>query len=251
MNEHAFYRRLAASYRIRYGTDFSRVFRDAWFERLLAGTEPGPGKAVLDAGCGSGVILSDLAGRFGTVLGLDLSFEMLSSIERADAPTTGILLGDMRSIPLPDCSVDVAICRGSLCHVDDMAAAVRELERILKPGGTLVVSEPSTDSLLLRVPRAVITRRSKLFKPSHRAYASRQFRKLFKEVGLRVVRQEYFGYLAFPLCGMADLIPILPRLPARRLVAAALVALDRRLARIPLVDRQAWHVIVAARKEGC
>lgn len=205
---------------------------------------------MLDAGCGSGVILSELAGSFGRVLGLDLAFGMLSGIERG-APTTRVLLGDMRAIPLPDRSVDVAICRGSLCHVDDMPAAVRELERILEPGGVLVVSEPSTDSLALRVPRAIITRRSSPFKPTHRACASSRFRRLFREVGLGVVRQEYFGYLAFPLCGMADLIPILPRLPARRLLAAILVAIDRRLAHVPLVDRQAWHVVLAAWKDGC
>jgi SAM-dependent methyltransferase len=243
-----FYQRLAQSYRVRYGSDFSRVFRDYWFEKLLEGTNPGPDKTVLDAGCGSGVILSALTGTFGPVLGLDKSFAMLSSVERATVGASGVLLGDMQAIPLPDACVDVAICRGSLCHVDDMPRAITELHRILKPGGVLVVSEPSMDSAVLRVPRVLITRRSKLFKKSHRAYYSGDFRRLFNRVGLRIFRDEYFGYLSFPLCGMSDVIPLIQRLPAKTVVAAGLVAVDRALVHVPLLKKQAWHIVLAGRK---
>ncbi len=243
-----FYQRLAESYRVRYGSDFSRMFHQYHFERLMAAAAPTVEKTVLDAGCGGGAVLHCLSGAFGSVVGLDLSPEMLGIIDRGTDSNCALVLGQMERIPLPDESVDCIICRGALSHVDAVPPILQEFQRVLKHGGVVVISEPSLDSVLLRLPRAVITSRSKVFKKGHKAYGSNDLLPLLRRAGLTVARKEYFGYLSFPICDMADVLPILPRLPFKTGITAMLIAIDRVLSLIPVVNRQAWHLILTAHK---
>jgi len=243
-----FYHRLAQFYRVRYGPEYARMLHRYHFERMMAAVSPSHNQSVLDAGCGGGAILHELAGAFGRVVGLDLSLEMLSIIERNGDTNRALVRGDMTQLPLPDASIDVVVTRGALSHAVAMPQIVGEMHRVLKPGGTLVVSEPSLDSLLLRIPRAIVTHHSRAFRASHKAYARADFLRVFGDLGMAIVREEHFGYLAFPLCDLSDLLPVLPKLPARNQIAALLIQLDRFLAHVPLLNRQAWHIIITARK---
>jgi ubiquinone/menaquinone biosynthesis C-methylase UbiE len=107
--------------------------------RLLAGLPPG--REVLDAACGTGRHAAFLAARGHAVVGVDGSAEML---ERAAAKVPGatFLLGELDRLPLPDHSVDAAVCALALSHSRDIRPPVRELARVLRPRGRLVISNP-------------------------------------------------------------------------------------------------------------
>jgi ubiquinone/menaquinone biosynthesis C-methylase UbiE len=103
------------------------------------------GLRVLDAGCGPGGNGAWLA-THGTVVGIDRSPEALHFVRERRARVRPVR-GDVTALPLGDASIDVAIAITVLYAVDDDAAAIAELARVLAPGGALVVVEPAFPSL--------------------------------------------------------------------------------------------------------
>jgi ubiquinone/menaquinone biosynthesis C-methylase UbiE len=97
----------------------------------LAGLSPG--MQVLDAGCGNGMYLRALAARNVKAAGCDLSAGML----RAAGYRT-VINADLIALPVRDGAFDVVLAVHMLYHVPDREAAVRELRRVLAPGGTCI-----------------------------------------------------------------------------------------------------------------
>ncbi|GAA4901701.1 methyltransferase family protein [Actinomycetospora succinea] len=95
---------------------------------------------VLDAACGTGRWAAYLAGRGHVVVGVDQSPAMLD-LARAKLPDARFLDGDLARLPLPDASVDAAVCALALVHVEDLHQAIGELARVVRPGGRIVVSD--------------------------------------------------------------------------------------------------------------
>jgi SAM-dependent methyltransferase len=107
------------------------------------------GSLILDAGCGFGEWVYLLESGGYRAVGLDYSAELIRRLEEAYPGSTWIE-GDIRSIPLPDDSVDGIISWGVIEHDEaGPVAALREFHRIVKPGGSIVVTVPH-DSELLR-----------------------------------------------------------------------------------------------------
>jgi ubiquinone/menaquinone biosynthesis C-methylase UbiE len=97
---------------------------------------------VLDVGSGSGtdaLIAARLVGPSGRVIGLDLTEAMRDKLRVnagiAKAGNLEILAGNAESIPLPDASVDVVTTNGVINLVPDKTRAIREIARVLRPGG--------------------------------------------------------------------------------------------------------------------
>ena len=101
-------------------------------------------ETVADVGCGNGRYLTALSGRGhrGLVVGVDLSVGMLRA-----AGAGPRVAGDAAAIPLRTGSVDVALALHMLYHVPDPAAAVRELRRVTRPGGRVLVVLNGADHL--------------------------------------------------------------------------------------------------------
>lgn len=117
--------------------------RRAVLEAVLDGLEPlrPAGEArILDAGCGSGRNMVELARR-GAVSGVELAEQ---SLEAARGRDLGPVLPGSLDEPLPfgDGAFDLAVALDVLEHVADDAAALRELARVLAPGGRLLVTVP-------------------------------------------------------------------------------------------------------------
>jgi SAM-dependent methyltransferase len=106
--------------------------------RMLIKTLP-PG-TVLDAACGTGRYAGMLADLGHEVIGVDQSGAMLD-IARKKLPSARFLEGDLTALPLPGRSVDAVVCALALVHVPDLANALREFARVLRPGGRLVISD--------------------------------------------------------------------------------------------------------------
>ena len=123
-------------------------------EDLVAAVGVGPGDAVLDVACGTGVVARTAATRCGTanVTASDVSAGMLDAANRfaAEAGLTGItwLECDAAAMPLPDAAFDAALCQQGLQFMPDKPGAMDEMARVLKPGGRLALSVWKTRSPL-------------------------------------------------------------------------------------------------------
>lgn len=96
---------------------------------------------VLDLGCAFGFATRLLKRNGYDAVGADASAAYIASAKRAD-PRGTYLLADAGRVPLPDASFDGAIFLDVMEHVPDERAALAECARLLKPGGTLVLSVP-------------------------------------------------------------------------------------------------------------
>ena len=95
------------------------------------------GLVVLDAGCGSGRYLRELEARGATAIGMDLSAAMLA---RAREVTPAIARADIRALPFDAMSIDGVLCGLALGDVPEIEPALREIARVLRPGGVVVYS---------------------------------------------------------------------------------------------------------------
>ncbi|WP_416071379.1 class I SAM-dependent methyltransferase [Streptomyces sp. ME02-8801-2C] len=104
------------------------------------------GARVLDAGCGTGRALTPLraaVGPSGVVLGADLTPAMLEAAVRAGRGADGhLLLADAAVLPLRSECLDAVFAAGLIAHLPHPAANLRELARVVRPGGTLALFHP-------------------------------------------------------------------------------------------------------------
>jgi demethylmenaquinone methyltransferase/2-methoxy-6-polyprenyl-1,4-benzoquinol methylase len=101
------------------------------------------GDRVLDACCGTGDLAIAGAHAGGRVTGLDFSERMLDRARRK-APEFDWVTGDLLALPFPDASFDAATVGFGVRNVEDLEAGVRELRRVLRPGGRLGILEITT-----------------------------------------------------------------------------------------------------------
>jgi demethylmenaquinone methyltransferase / 2-methoxy-6-polyprenyl-1,4-benzoquinol methylase len=113
---------------------------DRRWRRITAEAVVRPGDAVLDACCGTGDLAIAGAHAGGRVTGLDFSEPMLEGARRK-APELEWVNGDLLALPFDDASFDAATVGFGVRNVDDLERALRELRRVLGPGGRLGILE--------------------------------------------------------------------------------------------------------------
>lgn len=108
------------------------------------------GEDVLDLACGTGVITrlaANAVGSTGSVTGVDVAPDMIEVARTIDLPAGPAIAwrqGDAASLPVPDRSQDVVLCQMGLMFMEDPAAAVADMHRVLRAGGRVVVNTPGT-----------------------------------------------------------------------------------------------------------
>ncbi|HEX2072320.1 MAG TPA: methyltransferase domain-containing protein, partial [Geodermatophilus sp.] len=105
-----------------------------------------PGQAVLDVACGTGIVartVADRLGGTGRVVGVDLNEAMLT-VARRVRPDLDWRPGDAADLPFPDGSFDAVLCQMALMFFPDRTAALREMARVARPGGTVAVVVPAS-----------------------------------------------------------------------------------------------------------
>ena len=139
----------------RYGWDLAAaVYEPLWqpqlagaHARLLARASLAPVERVLDVACGTGLVAfaaADAVGPEGRVVGVDLSGRMVDAARRR-AQERGVRHAtfarmDAERLDLPDATFDVALCALGLMYVPDPVQALREMRRVLRPGGRVVLA---------------------------------------------------------------------------------------------------------------
>jgi ubiquinone/menaquinone biosynthesis C-methylase UbiE len=129
-------------------------------ERSLGLLNLAPGQSVLEIGCGNGVFLPLLAaavGPGGRVVGIDHSPQFVAaaherSVAAGVADIVTVQEADAYRLSFPDATFDAAHCERVLMHLDDPTAALREMRRVVKPGGVVVAAEPHWHGLQIDSP---------------------------------------------------------------------------------------------------
>jgi ubiquinone/menaquinone biosynthesis C-methylase UbiE len=148
-----------------------------------------PGCYVLDIGSGTGVLLPFLItelGYKGRIVALDFSAEMLGQARAKNfSPIVGFAQADVLAIPLADNSLDMAICNSVFPHFGDKVRALREIARVLKHNGRLVICHTMSRDMLNRLHQSVGGVVANDLLPDES-----QLRALMKQTGLRITRFE-------------------------------------------------------------
>jgi SAM-dependent methyltransferase len=151
---------------------------------------------ILDAGCGSGRNMVELA-RLGGVTGVELSE---TSVAMARARHAGeVIAGSVLEMPFADDSFDLAVSLDVIEHLEDDLAALRELRRTVAPGGALLVTVPAYQWLWSGHDE---------INHHRRRYTRRSLQRVAERAGWSQVRTTYFNSLLLPV---AILLRVLDR----------------------------------------
>ena len=144
-----------------YRTPENDAFYDLVFDRI-AERVGNPGSTFLDAGCGSASHSMRLADRGYQVCATDFSEPVVARAqrtiqERSYDDRIQVARENILDFSFPDCSFDNVLCWGVLMHIPEIAQAISELDRVLRPSGMLILSEGNAHSFQAMLMRFVRT----------------------------------------------------------------------------------------------
>jgi SAM-dependent methyltransferase len=168
-------------------------------ERVISDLPVPNGARILDAGCGSGRNMVELA-RHGTVTGIELSETSVGLARARDAGE--VIEGSVLTMPFDESSFDLAVSLDVIEHLEDDAGALRELRRVVVPGGPLLVTVPAYPWLWSG---------HDVVNHHHRRYTRDSLLAVAQVAGWRCVRTTYFNSLLLPVAVMLRLLERLNR----------------------------------------
>lgn len=173
-----------------YWSSRSNTYEQSWMQKVihdrihrtvldLVAAHGTPG-VIVDIGCGTGRLLRQAGARWPGAkrIGVDAASGMIA-IARQRTPGATFHEGPAESLPLPDASADVIVSTISFHHWPDQQQGVREVARVLRPGGRFYLGEVIPPLGLPLVSRHM------------RSNSRDRFRKLMQGAGLRVVGEKY------------------------------------------------------------
>lgn len=194
-----------------------------------------PGRRALEYGCGTGVFLERVARSGAQLVGLDLSPDLLARARTRLAGLDNVRLtrGNAEALPFPTASFDTVYGCSVLHHLD-LATALREAWRVLRPGGRLVFSEPN----LLNPQVALMFQCPPLkphfaVSPDERAFTRFHARRALRVAGFEAVSVRPFDFLH-------------PALPSAWLGTAE--RWTTRLENVPMLREIAGSMLLEARR---
>ncbi len=195
--------RLPAEY-LRWRASTLGQVTDALERDLILGlVGPAAGLRILDVGCGDGALAVALSRRGAKVTGIDTSPRMIEAARlRAgrQGADTAFDVATAQSLPFPPDAFDTVIAVTVLCFIEDGTAALGEMERVLRPGGRLVIGELGKWNTWAAGRRIRGWLGSVLWRRAH-FRTQRELRALAGKAGLLV--NSLTGAIYYPPCGLA------------------------------------------------
>lgn len=154
-------------------------------DRIVQWAGAGPDDTVLDVACGPGLLACAFARVAKHATGIDMTPAMLEQARKTqqeqDIKNVSWQPGDVYSLPFPDTQFSIVSSRFVFHHLQDPLAALKEIKRVCKPGGKIVVA----DMAPLPKKAAALNAAERLRDPSHvRAIPLDELRALFEQAGL-------------------------------------------------------------------
>lgn len=163
-------------------------------ELLLSLVNAKAGETILDLGTGTGYIAFALAERNpdSIIIGLDITAETLEQNGRKAAAKNlhglSFLSYDGKEFPFPDCSIDTIVTRYALHHFPAIEFSFHEMYRILKPNGTLILSDPTPND---NDVCGFVDRFMQMKADGHvRFYRLREYQKMLERIGFQLISNQ-------------------------------------------------------------
>lgn len=175
------------------------------------------GKSVLEIGCTKGALAAQYARNAASYTGIDLSDKGIESARSLGISNANFVIGDAHELPFEDQQFDVVIVNALLHHLD-LKVALEEINRVLRPGGTLYAREPLGTNPLINLYRNLT--------PKARTIDERPFSRAdleFIRAKFEPRHETFFGFLS-----------ILSALPGSNRVRAVTMRVDNLLKNTPL-----------------
>ena len=230
-----YYEEFSASYE-RHRHDGYHAFIDE-LEAEIAGRYLAKSATLLEAGCGTGLVLSRLRPRARQVFGVDLSRGMLAQARRRELD---VVQASVTSLPFADASFDLVCSFKVLAHVEAIERAIAEMARVLRPGGYLVAEFYNARSL------RYLIKRLKPPTPTSRDYHDEAVFTRYDTLP-RIRGYLPSGLTVEAVHGIRVMTP-LPQLHKLPVIAPVLQAIERRAASLPVLRNLGGFLIVVARK---
>ncbi|HZP19718.1 MAG TPA: class I SAM-dependent methyltransferase [Bauldia sp.] len=130
--------------------EFFRLRRD--FAVAYVAAHYGSDARICDLGCGAGPTIAELLKRGFDTVGFDYSPDMLGKAAKRIGGRRPLVRCDIQAIPLRDATIDCAVCLGVISYVERYDRILAEIHRILKPGGTAIVTYRNDKNLMISDP---------------------------------------------------------------------------------------------------
>ncbi|MBC7341866.1 MAG: methyltransferase domain-containing protein [Clostridia bacterium] len=118
-----------------------------------------PGSAVLDVGCGTGILIPYLlaaVGPNGRVVAMDIAEAMLEQAKAKGFPANvELVCADVMAIPFPEATFDEVICNSAFPHFPDKLKALKQMARVTKPGGRVIICHPAARETINNLHRSL------------------------------------------------------------------------------------------------
>jgi ubiquinone/menaquinone biosynthesis C-methylase UbiE len=174
-------------------------------EKVLNMLGSGDGLHLLDLACGPGILIKGLRAKNYQVTAIDAAPEMVALARdvAGDDPMVTCAVGDAYALSVPDKSYDIVTAMGLIEYLDDEHKYLAEMNRIIKDGGTAIITYPNVWSpwrIWIRVLRALV----RIFKPHkqtlllHREYTKKRVVTLMREHGFETDEVLYYNLKLVP-----------------------------------------------------
>ena len=170
-----------------YEGGFTARWRDPVQRASLEALELSPTDRLLDVGCGTGAASRAAAETGASVLGVDLSPEMVKEAKTLAGTRENLAfeVADVEHLPFPDGRFTAVLCSNAFHHYPDPEGAVAEMARVLAPGGRLALGDATSDLLAARIADRFL----RWFEPGHvRLYRSAELGAFVRGAGLERVQ---------------------------------------------------------------
>ena len=166
-----------------YESGITSRWRDPVQRESLEALQLGAEDRLLDVGCGTGAACRSAASVTASVVGIDLSPEMIRQARELASGLANVHfeIADSEHLPFDDGAFTAVVCSNSFHHYPDPGRAVREMTRVLAPGGRLVLGDACSDRTAARIADVFLRR----FEPGHvRLYRSDELGAFVRGAGL-------------------------------------------------------------------